>query len=338
MSNHARIVLGLIIGAVVIVGALLMASTYTLDKAEQAVVLQFGDPVGEPVTGAGLHFKMPFVQNVRRFDKRLLIWDGDPNQIPTSGREFISVDTTARWRIVDAKKFLESVTNERGAQSRLDDIIDSAVRDRISATELTDIVRSADWSVTQEDLEREEVIVPESEDKELRQPVEVGRQILTRRIVEAARAEMPQYGIELLDVRIKRLNYIQDVRQQVFDRMISERQRIAEKYRSEGQGEASRIEGETSRQLAEIRSQARREAEVIRGEADAEATRIYAEAYSADPEFYAFQRTLESYAESLGEKTTLLLSPDSAYFRYLRSIEAPADGAAMGGAAEQAWR
>jgi membrane protease subunit HflC len=323
MSAYQRFITGIIVIAVIVVAALLMASTYALDEAEQAVVLQFGKPVGDPVTTPGLHFKVPFIQEVRRFDKRLLIWDGDPNQIPTSGREFISVDTTARWRIVDPRKFLESVTNEQGAQSRLDDVIDSSVRDKISATELTDIVRSADWSVTQEDLQREEVVAAESGDKELQQPVKVGRQTLTRQILESAQAEMrQQYGIELLDVRIKRLNYIQDVRRQVYDRMISERQRIAEKYRSEGQGEASRIEGETSRQLAEIRSQARREAEVIRGEADAEATRIYAEAYSADPEFYAFQRTLESYAKSLEGGTTLLLSPEGAYFRYLRSIEA----------------
>ncbi len=325
MNAASRATTGLLLTLGFVAVILLYTATYRLDEAEQAIVLQFGRPVGDPVTSPGLHFKVPFIQEVRRFDNRLLIWDGAPTQIPTSGREFISVDTTARWRIVDPLKFLESVSNETAAQSRLDDIIDSAVRDRISSTELTDIVRSADWAVTAEDLELTEVVAAQTGDKELQQPVKVGRQTLTRQILDSARPEMPQYGIELLDVRIKRLNYIDDVRRQVYDRMISERQRIAEKYRSEGQGEASRIEGETSRQLAEIRSEARRQAQIIRGEADAEATRIYAEAYSADPEFYAFQRTIESYAQSLNEKTTLVLSPDSAYFRYLRTVRPDPD-------------
>jgi len=318
-------IVGIGLVALIVVGVLVYAGSYTLDKAEQAVVLQFGKPIGDPITEPGLHFKMPFVQEVRRFEKRLLVWDGDPNQIPTSGREFISVDTTARWRIVDPLKFLQSVSNEAGAQTRLDDIIDSVVRDKVSATELTDIVRSADWQVTQDDLARDEVIVVESGDKELMEEVKIGRHNLTRQILRTAREQMPQYGIELADVRIKRLNYIEDVRRQVFDRMISERQRIAEKYRSEGQGEASRIRGETSRQLAEIRSEAKRKAQVIRGEADAEATRIYADAYNADPEFFAFQRTLESYAASLGSQSTLVLGLDNAYFRYLRSLQPSED-------------
>jgi len=304
--------------ALVIVG---FSGTFALDEAEQAVVLQFGKPVGEPVTEPGLHFKLPFVQKVRRFEKRLLVWDGDPNQIPTAGREFISVDTTARWRITDPLKFLQSVTNESSAQSRLDDIIDSVVRDEISGTDLVEIVRSADWEVTEEDLQRMEVVAVEGGDKELMASVEVGRQRLTRRILDEAARRTPQYGIELVDVRLKRLNYISDVRRQVFDRMISERQRIAEKYRSQGAGEASRIEGETSRQLATISSEAKRRAEVIRGEADAEATRIYSEAFNADPEFYAFSRSLDSYAKTLGADTVLVIGTDTDYFRFLRTLE-----------------
>jgi len=190
----------------------------------------------------------------------------------------------------------------------------------ISSTELTDIVRSKSWEVTEQDLERMDVVNIEDEDRELSRSVQVGRETLTRRILDNASERMPQYGIELVDVRLKRLNYIDDVRQQVFDRMTSERQRVAEKYRSEGQGEASQIEGETSRQLAEIRSEAERKAEIIRGEADAEATRVYNEAFSADPEFYAFSRTLESYAASLGADTVLVIGTDSAYFRYLRTL------------------
>lgn len=320
MSGRATVISIGFIAVIILAIVTLLSSAFAVDEAEQAIVLQFGKPIGEPITEPGLHFKMPFVQEARRFDKRLLAWDGSPNQIPTSGREFISIDTTARWRITDPLKFLQSVTNETGAQSRLDDIIDSVVRDKISSTKLTDIVRSSDWEVAEEDIEQMEVVTTGTGDKELTETVEIGREILTRNILDEAAQRTPQYGIELVDVRIKRLNYIEDVRKQVYDRMTSERQRIAERYRSEGQGEASRIEGETSRQLAEIRSEARREAEVIRGEADAEATRIYNEAYSADPDFYTFNRTLESYAQSLGADTVLMIGTDSAYFQYLRSL------------------
>lgn len=302
-------------------------ATYTLDESQQAVVLQFGDPVGDPVTEPGLHFKLPFVQEVRQFDKRVLAWDGDPNEVPTRGRRFISVDTMARWRIADAKTFLESVTNEVGAQSRLDDVIDSVVRDKISGTELTEIVRSADWEVTEETLEQVDVVpVQDEETAALTEQVKIGREQLTRSILEEARKSMPKYGIELVDVRIKRLNYVASVQQQVFDRMISERQRIAEEYRSEGQGEASRIRGETQRQLDEIRSEAQRKADIIRGQADAEATAIYNEAYEPAAEFYSFYRTLESYGRTLGAGTVLVIDADSDYFRYLQDIRVEGDG------------
>ncbi len=308
---------GLVIAVVLTV---LAAGFYTIDETEQAVILQFGEPMGEPVTDPGLHWKTPFVQEARRFDKRLLAWDGAPNQIPTRGREFISIDTTARWRITDPLKFLQSVTNETGAQSRLDDIIDSVVRDKISGSDLVEIVRSADWEVTAEQLEAIDVPVDQEEAK-LTKEVQEGRELLTREILREAQMRMPQYGIELVDVRIKRLNYIADVRKQVFNRMISERQRIAEKFRSEGQGEASRIKGETSRNLSEIRSEAKRKAEVIRGNADAEATRVYNDAYGKDPAFYQLHRTLESYRKTLGSDAVLLLSADSDYFRYLKDAQ-----------------
>jgi len=307
--------------AVVLALVVLSAGLYTLDETQQAVVLQFGEPVGKTITQPGLHWKAPFIQEARRFDKRLLAWDGAPNQIPTRGREFISVDTTARWRIADALKFLQSVTDETGAHSRLDDIIDSVVRDKISGSELVEIVRSADWKVTEADLKRVEMPVTD-EKKELTKEIQKGRQRLTREILNEARLRMPQYGIELADVRIKRLNYIADVRQQVFNRMTSERQRIAEQFRSEGQGEASRIQGEASRDLARIRSEAKRKAEIIRGEADAEATSIYNAAYGREPEFYRFHRTLESYLNTLGEDTVLVIGVDSEYFRYLKDTHA----------------
>lgn len=317
--TRGRIVALVLVGLLIVGAITLLNAAYTLDETEQAVILEFGKPVGDPIQEPGLHFKVPFIQEARVFDSRRLAWDGDPNQVPTRGREFISVDTTARWRIVDPLTFLKSVRNETGAQTRLDDVLDSVVRDKISSTELVEIVRSADWTVSQEDLER--VAVPaEAEGQDLTKETEVGREELTRAILEEAQKVVPQYGIELVDLRIKRLNYIPSVRKQVFNRMISERQRIAEQFRSEGQGEAARIRGETALQLAEIRSEAKRKANVIRGEADAEATRIYNEAYGEDAEFYAFWRSLESYRETL-PGAMLVLSSNADYLRYLRGLE-----------------
>lgn len=292
-------------------------SIFTLDEAEQAVIVQLGAPVGEPITTPGLHFKKPFIQEVRRFDKRLLSWDGDPNQIPTRGEQFISVDTTARWRIADPLTFMQRVQNERGATLRLNDILDSIVRDHISASDLVDIVRSKDWAVSQEDLQRAQV-VGEGDEEILLQKVKTGREELVRSILEQARKQMPELGIELVDIRLKRVDYVEAVQQRVFERMIAERQRIAEQFRAEGQGRAAEIDGNTQRSLAEIQSEARRKAEVIRGRADAEAARIYSEAFGRDPEFFAFLRSLESYGRSLGPQSTLMLGADSEYFRYLR--------------------
>lgn len=313
----------LLVVAVALV-VLLRASVFTLDEAEQAVIVQLGAPVGSPITTPGLHFKLPFIQEVRRFDKRLLSWDGDPNQIPTRGEQFISVDTTARWRIADPLVFMQRVQNERGATLRLNDILDSVVRDHISASELVDIVRSKDWQVSREDLERAQAAGGEEEEKMLLQKVKTGREEITRMILEQARRQLPELGIELVDIRIKRVGYVDAVQQRVFERMIAERQRIAEQFRSEGQGRAAEIDGATQRQLAQIQSEARRQAEIIRGQADAEAARIYSEAFGQDPEFFAFLRTLESYARALGPQSTLVLGADSDYFRYLRDQDRPA--------------
>lgn len=322
MKSRKSLRILIALGVLVLAGIVgFFASAFTVDEAEQAIVLEFGKPVGEPITEPGLHFKVPFIQEVRRFDKRLLSWDGDPNQIPTRGEQFISVDTTARWRIADPLKFLESVGDERGAQLRLNDILDSVVRDKISATDLVEIVRSRGWQISQEDLER--VALGGEEDEEiLLKEVKSGREELVVAILKQAQTQMPKYGIELVDIRIKRLDYVQSVQNQVFERMIAERQRIAEQFRSEGEGRAAEIDGETQRQLATIQSEAQREAEIIRGQADAEATRIYNDAFGADPEFYAFFRTLESYSASLGGEVTLILGTDSEYFRYLRDTSA----------------
>lgn len=306
------------LAVILLVGIIVFrASIFTLDEAEQAVIVQLGAPVGDPITTPGLHFKLPFVQEVRRFDKRLLSWDGDPNQIPTRGEQFISVDTTARWRIADPLTFMQRVQNERGATMRLNDILDSIVRDHISASDLVDIVRSKDWAISQEDLERAQ-LATEGDEEILLQQVKTGREEIVRSILEQASKQMPELGIELVDIRIKRVDYVDAVQQRVFERMIAERQRIAEQFRSEGQGRAAEIDGNTQRSLAEIESEANRQAEVVRGRADAEATRIYSEAFGADPEFFAFLRSLESYGRSLGAQSTLMLGADSDYFRYLR--------------------
>jgi membrane protease subunit HflC len=302
---------------VVVVAVLLVLSGtfYTLEEGKQAVIVQFGRPVGEPVTEAGLHVKLPFVQEVRRFEKRLLIWDGDPNQIPTKGREFIWVDTTARWRIADVKKFLESVASEEGAQSRLDDIIDSMVRDQVSSSELVELVRSASWEVPVGEVLKE---VPAEQQEALKKEITRGREEITRTILTEARKIIPQYGIELVDVRIKRLDYVESVREKVYARMISERKRIAAQFRSEGEGRSAEILGEMEKDLRQIRSAAYRQVQEIRGGADAEATRIYGEVYSRDPEFYAFSRTLEVYGEGGNKNSVLILTTDSDYYRYLK--------------------
>lgn len=287
---------------------------FVVDQAEQAIIVQFGQPVGEVITEPGLHWKKPFIQDVRRFDKRIMPWDGDVSQVPTLGREFILVDATARWRIADPLKFMQSVRDEAGARTRLDDIIDSVVRDIISGTDLEEIVRSADWDVDVKSLAEEGVAIGEVD---LDKPKK-GRERLEKEILAAAAKQTPELGIELVDVRLKRINYIDSVRAQVENRMVSERQSIAERFRSEGQGRSQEILGEMQRELRTIRSEAERQAAEIRGKADAEATRIYGESYGADPEFYAFLSTLESY-QSMGANTTLMLGADSEFFRYLES-------------------
>ncbi len=306
---------------IVILTILAGRSLFILDQAEQAIIVQFGEPRGDVVVNPGLHIKMPY-QEVRRFDKRLLVWDGDVTQIPTLGREFILVDTTARWRIADPLQFLRSVRDENGARSRLDDIIDSVVRDMVSSTDLEEIIRSRDWEIDIEVLE--DPALAEREDLELKQRPKLGRERLEQEILQRAQRLMPELGIELVDVRVKRVNYIDSVRRQVENRMVAERQSIAERFRSEGQGRSQEIIGEMERELQRIRSEAAREAEEIRGRADAEATRIYGQAYGQDPEFYAFFRTLEQY-RALGKNATLMLRADSDFFRYLESYGTPAD-------------
>jgi membrane protease subunit HflC len=305
------------VGILIAVALLVASGTFfVLEEGQQAVILQFGRPVGTAIKEAGLHFKWPVIQEVRRFEKRLLIWDGDPNQIPTAGREFIWVDSTARWRIVDPLKFLESVATEAGAQSRLDDIIDSVVRDLVSSNPLVELVRSSSWETPKGEVLKE---VSKEVVEELKKEINLGREEITRAVLAEVRKTTPQYGIEVVDVRIKRLNYVQSVREKVYSRMISERKRIAARFRSEGEGRSAEILGNMEKELRNIRSTAYKRVQEIRGKADATATKIYGRAYGKDPEFYAFSRTLETLKESKNENTTLVLTTDSDYYRYLKS-------------------
>jgi modulator of FtsH protease HflC len=315
--ERQRFLLAGIIGLVVVALIVLNSAIFVVDQSEQAIIVEFGEPKGSVITLPGLHWKKPFVQEVRRFDKRLIVWDGDPNQIPTRGREFISVDTTARWRIVDPLRFLKSVRDESGARSRLNDIIDSVVRDKVSNTELEEIVRSKDWNPNPSVVEEVAVL---GTDADLKVAPKKGREQLTREITAEAQKVIAPLGIELVDVRIKRLNYIDEVRSKVEERMIAERQRVAEHFRSEGAGRSAEIDGETDREQQRINSEGKRRAEEIRGQADGEVTKIYGQAYGKDSEFFAFFRTLESYVKGIGINTTLMLRADSEFYKYLQDI------------------
>ncbi len=301
-----------IIVAVIFIG---MDGLYVVNEAEQAIVTQFGKPVSD-VVEPGLHLKIPFVQKVNRFEKRILKWDGDPNQIPTKDKRFIWVDTTARWRIVDPLLFYKTVATERGAQSRLDDIIDSVVRDAVSGRLLVELVRGSDYKAQDAEEERFEVEGVEIKKEEL-----VGREEIFAGILEKARASTPEYGIELVDVQIKRINYVEQVRVRVYERMINERKKVAAEYRSEGEGEKAEILGKMGRELKEISSEAYRKVLEVRGAADAEAASIYAEAYNQDKEFYAFLRTMESYKKSIQQNGRLIISTDSDYYKYLKDAQ-----------------
>ncbi len=307
--NPTRIVTILVLGFVALI--VLTNTLYIVDMTEQVVVTQFGRPIGEPVTEPGLKVRVPFIQRTNVFEKRVMEWDGNPSQIPTKDKKYIWVDTFARWRIADPLKFMQSVGNEMGAHARLDDVIDAATRDLITSYDLIEVVRSTNRDMVGSDNEE---AVPATE------LIEAGRETLTVQIFDVAVEQMPRYGIELVDVQIKRINYVEEVRRKVYERMISERQRIAERLRSEGKGESSEIRGEKEKELQRITSEAYRTAEEIRGNADAEAAAIYAEAFGRDPEFYSFLRTLESYHETLDEESALILTTDSDYFKYLKSM------------------
>jgi len=287
---------------------------YIVKETNQVIITQFGDPVGGTIDSPGLHMKFPFIQKANFFEKRWLEWNGDANQIPTKDKKYIWVDTYARWRISEPLTFFQRVRDERGAHSRLDDIIDGETRNAVANYEIIEIVRSSN-----REFEITEEIQELLETKEESLKIETGREKIANIILEKASLVTPEYGIELKDVKIKRVNYVNEVQSKVFDRMIAERQRIAAKYRSEGDGNSAEIRGQKERELKTIQSEAYRKAQEIKGKADAEATKIYASAYNLDPEFYQFTKTLETYKTILDEKTWLLLSTDSEFLKYLKS-------------------
>ena len=287
-------------------------SVYTVTEIDQAIITQFGEPVGDPVTEPGLHFKLPFIQTANMFEKRFLEWDGFPNQVPTRDRRFIWVDTYARWRITDPLLFFQRLRDERGAQSRLDDILDGQTRNAVARHDLIEIVRTSN-------REPVNTTLAPQEEPEVLEPIMTGREEITQEILEAAAAAVGELGIELLDLKLKRINYIADVQQDVFARMIAERQRIAEEFRSEGQGQSARIQGERERDLARIQSEAFRAAEELRGAADAEATQVYANVYGRDTAFYAFTKSLETYERTMDPSTVFILGTDSELLRFLEA-------------------
>ena len=294
---------------------LAFASAYTVSEIEQVVITQFGEIKGDTVDDPGLHFKIPIIQQANYFAKNLLEWDGDPGQIPTLDKTYIWVDTFARWKITDPVKFFQTVNNTVSALGRLDDIIDPAVRNFITSYSLIETVRTSNRKL---DTLDEQGLQETQKDQSAMFNIKTGRANITRGILEQARPKLEKFGIRLVDVQIKRINYVEQVRKSVYERMIAERNQIAEKFRSEGTGEARKIFGEKERDLQRITSQAYKVAQEIKGKADAVAVKIFAKAYSVDPEFYSFTKTLEIYNQALDQTSSIILSTDSEFFKYFK--------------------
>lgn len=319
MSSTKIILFVILAAGCAIVGS---STFYTVNEVEQVIITQFGKPVGEPVVSAGLKLKMPFVQEVNPIDKRILEWDGSPSDMPTKDKLYISVDLFARWRITDPLQYFLRLRDERSAQSRLDDILGSETRNAVAKHELIEIIRT-----TKDRVPLRDTILTDSE-KDLNigslVPIQKGRQAVEHEIFLAAAEKVRVFGIELLDIRFKRINYNKSVRPKIYDRMISERRQIAERFLSEGKGEAARIRGNRVRDLNKIQSEAYRKVEEIRGLADAKATEIYSSAYnqtSEAAEFYEFTRTMQAYKTIIADNTTLVLSTDSDLFKFLKGME-----------------
>lgn len=320
---------GMKIGSLVILGIaafVLFSAVYTVNEVEQMIITQFGKPVGEPVTTAGLKIKVPFIQEVNPIDKRVLEWDGSPSDMPTKDKLYISVDLFARWRIVDPLQYFLRLRDERSAQSRLDDILGSETRNAVAKHELIEIIRTTKDRVPL----RDSLLAGAQQEAKMGSlvPINKGRKLVEKEIFDAAAEKVQVFGIELLDIRFKRINYNQSVRPKIYDRMISERRQIAERFLSEGNGEAARIRGNRVRDLNKIQSEAYREVEEIRGVADAKATEIYARAYNQSPEaveFYEFTRTMQAYQDIIESNSTLILSTDSDLFKFLKGMNPDGD-------------
>lgn len=306
----ARTIIKALVALLVLI--LVAGSTYVVNETEQVIITQFGEPRGGAINTPGLHFKVPLIQKVNVFEKRFLEWDGSPNQMPTKDKRFIWVDMYARWRITDPLKFFQRLRDERGAQSRLDDILDGETRNAVASYDLIELVRSSNRPADTIPIENEE-------ERIVLEQITKGRRAIAAGVLEAARARTTDLGIEVLDIRLKRINYVDEVAKDVYARMIAERRRIAERFRSEGEGQAARIQGERQRDLQRIQSEAYRQAQALRGKADAEATAIYADAYGRDAEFYAFFKSLETYERVIDGKTYFVLGTDSDLLRYLRA-------------------
>jgi len=322
--SQAKVIGSVVALAVVIY--ILMGSIYTVSEVEQMIITQFGKPIGEPVTSAGLKMKIPFIQEVNPIDKRVLEWDGPPSDMPTKDKLYISVDLFARWRITDPLQYFLRLRDERSAQSRLDDILGSETRNAVAKHELIEIIRT-----TKDRIPLRDTLLTEAEqaqDMGALVPIQKGRKSVEQEIFAAAAQKVEVFGIELLDIRFKRINYNDSVRPKIYDRMISERRQIAERFLSEGNGEAARIRGNRVRDLNKIQSEAYRQVEEIRGVADAKATEIYANAYNQSPEsvaFYEFTRTMQSYRDIIAGNTTLVLSTESDLFKFLKGMNPTGD-------------
>jgi len=319
--SKAKNIVGLVL--LLIATFVLTSAVYTVNEVQQMIITQFGKPVGEPVTTAGLKIKVPFIQEVNPIDKRVLEWDGSPSDMPTKDKLYIAVDLFARWRIVDPLQYFLRLRDERSAQSRLDDILGSETRNAVAKHELIEIIRTTKDRVPL----RDSMLTGAQQEIKMGSlvPIQKGRMLVEAEIFKAAAEKVQVFGIELLDIRFKRINYNQSVRPKIYDRMISERRQIAERFLSEGNGEAARIRGNRLRDLNKIQSEAYREVEEIRGVADAKATEIYARAYNQSPEsveFYEFTRTMESYKSIIATNTTLVLSTDSDLFKFLKGMDA----------------
>ena len=307
---NTKTIASIILGLAILIT--LSTSVYITNEAQQVIITQFGRPVGEVVTDAGLHAKVPFIQTANYFEKRFLEWDGVANQVPTRDKRFIWVDTYARWRISDPLLFFQRLRDERGAETRISAIIDGETRNSVARHDLVEVVRNSNRDTA-------DILLDAEEETAILEEILIGRTEIQREIRQAAQTSLNDLGIELLDVRLKRINYVEEVQVDVFQRMIAERQRIASRYRSEGEGETARIDGERERELQRIQSVAYREAEEIRGQADGEATRIYAAAYNRDDDFYAFIKSLETYELTADPSSILILTTDSELLRFVKS-------------------